>query len=136
MHNQRVKTNTRATGTVYTALTAQTHKLATWTFQNYCLITRFNTSTCDSNHIWLEQLNENRNLDSRTFAKIDLTSQAYGYERPYVCSLEVSHSHRAHKTHLGRDSTFQLKQEIISTVLKSSFAIYSNRNNGAMINDA
>ena len=30
----------------------------------------------------------------------------------------------------------QLKQEIISTVLKSSFAIYSNRNNAAMINDA
>ena len=30
----------------------------------------------------------------------------------------------------------QLKQEIISTVLKSSFTIYSNRNNAAMINDA
>ena len=30
----------------------------------------------------------------------------------------------------------QLKQEIISTVLKSSFSIYSNRNNAAMINDA
>ena len=30
----------------------------------------------------------------------------------------------------------QLKQEIISTVLKSSFAIYSNRNNAAMIDDA
>ena len=30
----------------------------------------------------------------------------------------------------------QLKQEIISTVLKSSFAIYSNRNNAALINDA
>ena len=27
----------------------------------------------------------------------------------------------------------QLKQEIISTVLKSSFAIYSHRNNAAMI---
>ena len=30
----------------------------------------------------------------------------------------------------------QLKQEIISTVLKSSFAFYSNRNNAAMIDDA
>ena len=29
-----------------------------------------------------------------------------------------------------------VKQEIISTVLKSSFAIYSNWNNAAMINDA
>ena len=30
----------------------------------------------------------------------------------------------------------QLKQEIMSTVLKSSFAIYSNRNNAAMIDYA